>query len=64
MRGIAYINDDMYYERPDGTYAKMPYHDGKAVAEIIIARATPEELRGFIEGAFAAALERNSQPSA
>lgn len=48
MSGIAIIDNDMYYERQDGTYAKMPYHDGKAVAEILIERLTPEEMAGFL----------------
>lgn len=48
MRGIAFIDDDMYYERPDGTYAQMPYRDGNAVAEILIERLTDQELVGFL----------------
>ncbi|MER6376750.1 hypothetical protein ABT255_52655 [Streptomyces mirabilis] len=47
MRGIAIIDDDIYYERVDGTYAKMPYGDGEAMANIFIERATREELEGL-----------------
>jgi hypothetical protein len=44
MHGIAFINDDMYYERPDGTYAKMPYSDAHAVSQILIKSTTDDEL--------------------
>jgi hypothetical protein len=44
MRGITVINDDLYYERPDGAYVKLPYEDGEATGRILIERATREEL--------------------
>ncbi|MFG2858888.1 hypothetical protein [Streptomyces mirabilis] len=49
MRGIAIIDDDIYYKRVDGTYAKMPYDDGEAMANIFIERVTPEELEGLMK---------------
>lgn len=57
MRGIATINDDLYYERPDGTYARLPYNDGEAVAKILMDRLEPEELRGLIDGMLQAVKE-------
>jgi hypothetical protein len=59
MRGITMIDGELYYERLDGSYAKMPYGNGEAVAKIVVERATPEELIGCLDSFLANAAKRD-----
>ncbi|MFI6032985.1 hypothetical protein ACIBBD_02145 [Streptomyces sp. NPDC051315] len=61
MHGLTIINDDIYYERTDGTYAKLPYDDSKASVQILEDRLMPDELVDLVEAMARRAYQRDPE---